>query len=609
LDVGSITLVRGDEQIDASGRIATSVEAPSSDFSLAITNVNVGDLSTLLTGVARASGRVNGDMRLTGRRSDPEVAGTLTLTDGRLGSVPVSRAVVDVDLAAGMADVTAAVEPLTGAPLMVSGRIPTGRDRGDLDLSVSSPGIALGLVEGFTGQVANVTGTATADLRVTGTIEEPQLDGTVNIVGGGFSLVATGVTYQGLQASVRFDGRRASVDGLSVSDSTGHTLQVSGAADVFAGSGLRSFEAKVAADGLQVLANDLGDVAVRVDGTLVGDVAAPRLEGRVEVIRGRLEVDEILATLTTPPSAPTSAPEIPVQPAKAVSEEPSPETVEPRPSVSPIPPEPAPSASSWFSRSSIDVEIAMPDNLVLRGRDVRVRSAPIGLGNVNMTMGGTVELRKAADATPVVIGTAEVVRGVYDFQGRRFNVSRGSAITFRGATLNPSLDVTGEREVSGIVVEVRVTGTAREPEITLESRPPLDEADVLSLIIFNQPVNQLGDAERVDLVERAGTLAAGALATSLAHSIGRALDVDLFEIRAPAAGDAGEVTVGRQVNERLFVGFRQLFGDADASRLSFEYRISDALRLVTSFAQGGDQAKRSGHAETAGADLVYVIRY
>jgi autotransporter translocation and assembly factor TamB len=132
---------------------------------------------------------------------------------------------------------------------------------------------------------------------------------------------------------------------------------------------------------------------------------------------------------------------------------------------------------------------------------------------------------------------------------------------------------------------------------------------VLSLIIFNQPVNQLGDAERVDLVERAGTLAAGALATSLAHSIGRALDVDLFEIRAPAAGDAGEVTVGRQVNERLFVGFRQLFGDADASRLSFEYRISDALRLVTSFAQGGDQAKRSGHAETAGADLVYVIRY
>ena len=608
VDIDAIALARGDERIDASGRIALSADAPPSDFTLGLANVNVGDLSTLVTGMARVGGRVNGEMQLAGSVSDPELVGTLTLTDGRIGSVPVGRAAVDINLAEGRADVNAAIEPLTGAPLIVTGSIPAGRDGGPLDLVVSSPGIALGLVEGFTGQVANVTGMATADLHVGGTIEEPRLDGTLNIAGGGFDVVPTGVTYEGLQASVRFDGRRASVDGLSLTDSVGHVLRVSGGADVFTGGGARSFDAVVAADDFQVLANDLGDLAVRVDATLVGDVAMPKLEGHVAVTRGRLEVDKILAALTTAPSAPTAAPEIPVQPGEAVSETPTLETVEPRPTVSPISPDPVPSASGLFSRAAIDIDIAMPGNVVLRGRDVRIRSAPIGLGNVNMTIGGTIEIRKAADAPPVVVGTTEVVRGVYDFQGRRFDVARGSTVTFRGAMLNPSLDITGEREVSGVLVEVRVTGTARQPEVTLGSRPPLDEADVLSLIVFNQPVNQLGDAEQVDLVERAGALAAGTLATSLATSLGRALDMDLFEIRAPAGGEAGEVTVGRQMNERLFVGFRQLFGDADASRLSFEYRISDVLRVVTAFAQGSDQTKRSGHTDTAGADLVYVIR-
>jgi translocation and assembly module TamB len=156
---------------------------------------------------------------------------------------------------------------------------------------------------------------------------------------------------------------------------------------------------------------------------------------------------------------------------------------------------------------------------------------------------------------------------------------------------------------------VQVTGTAKRPRLQLSSDPPLDEGDVLSLIVFNQPMSQLGQGEQVDLLQRAGDLALSALATPLANSIGRALDVDLFEIRAPSAGSAGEVNVGRQVSERLFVGFRQEIGDADASRLSFEYRLTDTLRVLTSIAQGADRAKRSRDREAAGVDLQYVLRY
>ena len=76
-----------------------------------------------------------------------------------------------------------------------------------------------------------------------------------------------------------------------------------------------------------------------------------------------------------------------------------------------------------------------------------------------------------------------------------------------------------------------MTGSLRQPEIALSSQPPLDEGDILSLIAFNQTMNQLQTTERVSLAARAGVLAARAFATPIADSVARALDFDLFEIQ------------------------------------------------------------------------------
>ena len=104
-------------------------------------------------------------------------------------------------------------------------------------------------------------------------------------------------------------------------------------------------------------------------------------------------------------------------------------------------------------------------------------------------------------------------------------------------------------------------------------------------------------------------MALGAVASKLTESIGRTLDLDLFEVRAPTSEGAGEVSVGTQVNERVFVGFKQQFGATEASRVSIEYRLTEAIRLLTSFGQGGDSSMSIREREAAGVDLVYTIRY
>ena len=83
----------------------------------------------------------------------------------------------------------------------------------------------------------------------------------------------------------------------------------------------------------------------------------------------------------------------------------------------------------------------------------------------------------------------------------------------------------------------------------------------------------------------------------------------MFEIETnDDVSTGGTLTVGRQVNDRLFVGFKQIFGNDDVSQVSFELRLNEFLRLVTSFAQGADRSRSVPRAETAGLDLFVVIR-
>jgi translocation and assembly module TamB len=267
-----------------------------------------------------------------------------------------------------------------------------------------------------------------------------------------------------------------------------------------------------------------------------------------------------------------------------------------------------------YDTATIDIHLRLPDDLVLRGRDMHASFSRIGLGDMNITVGGEMQIRKTPGGEPDLVGTVNVVRGFYDFQGRRFEVLRDSQIRFQGARpSDPALQVDAQRIISGVTAIVNIRGTARQPQVRLSSQPPLDEADVLSLIVFNQPLNALGQGERLNLAERAGGLAVGYLASPLANSIADALDLDIFEIQATGS-ESGRpaIALGQQIGSRLFVSFRQEFGtgsDADFRQLVLEYRINDLLRLISTVTQGWERSHRQERVDTTGMDLIYTISY
>jgi autotransporter translocation and assembly factor TamB len=262
---------------------------------------------------------------------------------------------------------------------------------------------------------------------------------------------------------------------------------------------------------------------------------------------------------------------------------------------------------------ALDLTINVPDNLVLQGDDIRTADAPVSIGDMNITVGGDIEIDKNASEPMRLSGQVNTVRGNYTFQGRRFDILRDGRIGFSGGQeLDPALDIRARRVISGIETFVNVRGTMRMPELSFSSNPPQNEGDILALIIFNQPLSQLGEGEQVSLAERAGALASGYLTSGLSRSIANALELDEFEIQAQGEGGGGpSITLGEQVGRNLFFRLRQAFGSGQTTELILEYQIADFLRAQGSVAEGSASQQRVQfrRVERAGLDLIFFFSF
>jgi translocation-and-assembly-module (TAM) inner membrane subunit TamB-like protein len=589
LEVRNFQLARGDSRIQIEG----TASAKAADQSLLVTveRVQVADVSQVLLGPHRISGIADGTARISGSLSDPVVDARMSVTAGEIqgvafeslaGQVSLGRRqlTLDVNLEAG------ASGRLTAAGTMpVRWRAPEGTALPPYNLRVQSAAINLALFQAMSTEIDMMSGIGRFDLQVSGAAGAPRIEGLAGVQQGSFRVAMTDVIYRGVEAAMAFEGERVIVQELRAQDDDGHSASVTGSLKVAALGRPSDFNLSVQGHDFHVLHNRFGEISLSPDLRVMGDLASPLVSGTIRVDRARVEVGDLLDRFSATGYKATE-PDVSKQLEKAV--EPA-----------------APTTGASYS-----VTLDLPENTVLRGRDLRASRGSVGLGDVNVTLGGALTIAKDTSGPITLLGRLAVVRGQYSFQGRPFTILRDSELRFeQSELLNPVIDITGERQISGVMARVHLTGTMREPEIALSSEPPLDEGDILSLIAFNQTMNQLQTTERVSLASRAGVLAARAFATPIADSVARALDFDLFEIQpSDDTGTGATVTVGRQVNERLFVGFRQEFGSEDVSQVSFEFRLTEFLRLVTSFAQGTEQTRRTPPIDRAGLDFIFVIR-
>ena len=637
VEIDNLRLTSGDQALTVNGAFAVQGESPAGAIKVQASSVDLQQVEKLLLMNRGLAGTLSADATISGTVKNPIVDGHAGIINGAFQSYKYESLNADVDYTGTAIGIDAtlqqsATESITAkgsVPMSLFKRSPGGHvaaTEGDrVDLRVTTTALNLGIIQAFTTQVTNVAGTLEADVHVTGAGEDPHLEGHVDIKGGAFAVPAGGVSYSGLDTRIDLEPDRLRLQKFAILDEHRQPLNVSGELGVHQRQ-VGAVNLSIDSDNFEIIDNELGDVKLDTTLAITGELRRPIVRGTIRTEAARLEVDRILQLFYDPYAVEEMPSIVTVQPAAGTGISAQEATssalrkAETTPAVPALPPpaEEAPASGGAFKPVELDLRLRMPDNMVLRGRKLRP-GGPNGasLGDMNITVGGDLQVVKPADGQMLLLGTIETVRGTYEFQGRRFDLQRDGTLRFMGEpTPNPALDITATRTIpnTGVEARVRIQGTVKAPQLSLTSTPPLEESDILALIIFNRPVNELGTGERASLAETAGGIATGFIAAPLGESIGKALDLDLFEISTTTdEGDLGAgLTLGQQIGDKAFIKMRQQFGERNITEFLLEYQLTDFLRLATTAApETSGSANRIGQrrVERAGIDLIFFFSY
>jgi len=377
-----------------------------------------------------------------------------------------------------------------------------------------------------------------ADIR--GTPADPQISGRLSSDGARIESAVTGTVIDGIKATGNFDGSRLVIDQMTGRAGAGGSVTGKGTFSFGAGKGL-GIDLAVQAQNAVLLNRD--DIGATVDGplTLKSDGRGGTIGGDVRIERGRFRLGSATAAQV---------------PRLKVTELNRPDDADD------------------------DDNAIIPWTLDLKAR-ASSRLMVTGLG-LDSEWRADLVIKGAVD-NPAISGRADLVRGAYQFAGRRFTLDRGM-IRFTGeAPPDPVLDITALADIQGLSATIHVTGTGLHPDITFQSVPALPEDELLSRLLFGTSITNLSAPEALQLAAAVASLRGGnggGMNLDPINAVRRAVHLDRLRI-LPADVTTGmktAVAAGKNIGRRTYV---ELITDgAGYSATSVEFRITRWLSVL-----------------------------
>jgi translocation and assembly module TamB len=482
------------------------------------------------------------------------------------------------------------------APVFVDSRMSLSLQEGRIDGTARLSVPSLAFSRRLTAPDWVAEGALSFDGRIRGTVERPELDGTLKGERLMLANRSLGWRLRDGRLDARFDGRRLRVESLRFSSGGSGGIELQGDIEPAASSG-PSLSGRAQAAGIEPggRAPFDADLALRLDsftlplgpGQRLLMSGATRLVARDGAVywSGSVRADEGLIEFRS-----GGAPELPADLVIVDRRRPA-----ARPASNSISQPPAADAQrgGWSPVVQADLRVAMGERLRVQG------------GGLDARLTGELALSGRLPRDPRVQGRLQLREGHFTAYGRKLELTRGE-VRFNGELDNPSLDIVAMRRNPEVSAGVAVTGPARSPRIRLTSEPEVPDAQKLSWLVLGTGLEDAaGAGQALALREAALTLLGdddGGLAGGLSQALG--LDAIGFGRAAASPSTALErarlappgmpaasasatstgslreevVSVSKRLNSRLTVSYeRGIQGLWNLVRL--QYEISNRLSL------------------------------
>ncbi|MEG1451859.1 translocation/assembly module TamB domain-containing protein, partial [Brevundimonas sp.] len=435
----------------------------------------------------------------------------------------------------------------------------------------------------FDGLDRKMSGRLTTALTISGTPKTPSIDGAIHLRDGTFEDVATGALIRKLNLDAHASNNGISVQHLSGNDFSEGTL--CGYGYVALRTGYRQTrveselppcegwqtanarDSRISSGGLTLDLNNFRIVRSETATVVASGKINALHNGSVINLTGRLDVNSAEISPTFPPSSGITRMD--------VIEYNRPAHLAPRHQAAARPASGNEQATgSGFTdlgRTPVRVNVTLnAESIMVRGRGLDLMLSS------NATIQGSL-------TSPRLNGRAEVVRGTYEFGGKRFSFDPSGYATLDTAPERIRLNLSARREDADITAVINVTGTAALPRIELTSEPELPQDEILARVLFGRSVTQLSAIEAAQLASSVASLAGGG-GLDVLGGLRQLAQLDSLSF----SGDGTDLMIsgGRRIGKNLFLEVQS--GGRDGPAINVEWQVRNNIAVTSTMAGDGN---------------------
>ena len=516
-----------------------------------------------VTGLPRLKGQADAVLIATGRPDRPDVNLVLDIDELKLPvfhgeDLPVLTLMIQSSLKSERFNADFSMKDITGNPFKANLEFPMKLSLKPFSFEVPEKGTLKGLMEGdiILENIASIAGLDDQVLKgeigvvfeIDGNISAPIIKGTALMQKGEYEHLSIGTVLKDIDMEIVSNSSRIDIQRLNAHDGAGGILSGLGWLDLIPEKDF-PFNMEITFNGVTLLNNDTVSAKVKGISSISGSFITQDLKGELTVEKAEFNIPEQLSTEIT---------DI--------------EVIElNRPG--PLPLMEQNIASRKFSMN-LDLSVISTGRIFVNGRGLSSEWK----GDL-LIKGGTSE--------PLVTGNLSILRGSYNFLGKRFNLSKGT-ITFGGEYPPlPSFDMTGEAMSKDITAIVDLAGTAQDLDLYLSSEPLLPQDEILSRLLFGRSVAQVTPLQAVQLGNAVNSLRGGS-GFDLMGRARRFLGFDQLEIKQ--AGDnmyESTISAGKYLSDNVYLEVERGIG-AESGKASVKWELNPNISVETEVGENAE---------------------
>lgn len=387
----------------------------------------------------------------------------------------------------------------------------------------------------------DLAGRLDAGLNISGTYENPDIDGEINLKEGRYENIQLGFVATDIDLTSTIKDRQLTLNHLTATDGGNGTISAMGNIYIHPDLDVDA-QAELALSGFHIIRQPR--LNVQASSNLQFQKNAVRT-----ILSGDITVDRAHVGAIT--KGGPNIPELDVQEINKEGEDLS----------------EAQTATRYLGPLILDLSFSAPGTFFIQsyGLDSEWQA--------DLNLSGTSQ-------DPIVNGTASLIRGLFQFSGKTFALSSGT-LTFPGDRSNdPDINIIAEYLLPDLRAILRITGQASQPVLEITSSPELPRDEVLSRILFGTSVAQLTPLEAIQLASAVHSLSNGGGA-GLTGGVRRALGLDRFYVESGNGREYGTtITGGKYLSDNVYIEVTTAPTTGE-SATSIEVSLTPNLSLVT----------------------------